>query len=117
MSKINTKEIVKNNKKPGKNADKKTYFLSKISNYCDKCGAKYTEKDVTIVSDNGAQAIIHFKCTSCLAEHFANYIDSVGASNKMPFNSDMRTQELMKFLSSGGVTADDVIDVYEAVSK
>lgn len=91
---------------------KKRSYLSKIASFCDKCGTKYAEQDLTIISDDGTQAIIHFKCANCLSEHIANYIDSVGATSRMPIVTDMRAEEFGKFIFGGSVTSDNVIDVY-----
>lgn len=94
--------------------NKKQFYLEKISGFCDKCGTRYTEQNITIVSDDGTQAIIHFKCHDCLSEHFANYIENIGSSSKMPIVSDMQSDEVVKFLSLGAVSADDVIKIYQS---
>jgi len=108
----------RNGKNSSESRAKKEFFIEAISKYCDRCGTPYSIDNVRIVqdSDKNSTTIIHFFCDNCLSNHIASFIKPLGLVNRVPIKSDLGSDELIKFIKQGSISADDVLSVYDYLS-
>lgn len=107
----------RNNHKNSLLDDKLKYYINAIARFCDKCGTPYSPQDLQIVQDSSVTSIIHFSCGNCKSRHIATFFKPVGISSRMPINTDLNTNEIIKFASKGEVSTDDILDVYNQLKK
>ena len=97
--------------------DKIQFFIDTVAKYCDKCGTPYTPKDVKVLKDNYSKSIIQFSCSKCKATHIAQFIKPLGAISRVPFNTDLKPDEVVHFLERGQISINDVLEVYEILKS
>ncbi|MCD4756030.1 hypothetical protein K8R20_00190 [bacterium] len=95
-----------------RNKEQKQYFIETIAKFCDKCGNAYSINDLEIIQETPISSIIHFSCKNCKASHIATFLKPMGISNRMPVNTDVGIEEIRRVMSKGGVTTDEVLDIY-----
>jgi len=97
--------------------NKKQFFIDTIAKFCDKCGSAYKPDDLNIIQENGMSTIIHFSCSNCKSGHIANFVIPLGMATRMPVNTDLSPAEVYDFSQQGKVSADDILEVYEALTR
>lgn len=99
------------------NSDRIEFYLNTVAKFCDKCGNKYTDKNLKIIQENNQSSIIHFNCPKCKSRHVATFISSLGLSSRTSINSDLSVDEISLYSMKNEIQIDEVLDVNESLKK
>jgi len=108
---------VNNTNQNNNSLSKKLFFLDNIAKFCDKCGTTYTPDNIRIIRENGLATIIHFSCSKCKTMHIANFIIPLGLASRVPLNTDLTQDEIVKFASMKKISSDEVLNLYESIKS
>lgn len=92
-----------------------------IPNNCSNCGYKYSEKDLTVIQKDDFAAVLHLTCPKCKESYLINVVSPLGSlqgSSRMPLKIDISSaKEAKKFIGKKPVSSDDVLNLYDILSK
>jgi len=97
--------------------DKIEFYLNTVARFCDKCGTKYSPKDLKIIQDNNQSSIIHFNCSKCKSRHIATFVSSLGINSRTSINSDLTVEEISSYSLNSEIRIDEVLDINESLKK
>jgi hypothetical protein len=91
-----------------------------MPNFCDKCGAKYDNSDLELVDGGMKKATFKLTCRSCHNSYMIqvqNPSTGLLEAKRMPFKTDVNSEEFAKFSDSKQIEADEILDVYASIEK
>lgn len=97
--------------------EKRQFFLDSVAKFCDKCGTPYDVEDVNIIQNTGVLAIIHFSCHNCKSNNIATFVRPLGASNRVPVNTDLVIEEIRKFANKREISITEILEVYSFLKE
>lgn len=103
--------------KPQKNNKLHKMVRDLLSKFCDECGSVYQDDDVKIIQKDNSAIMVHLSCKNCGKTHLASIVKPLGITNRMPIKTDLLPTEINKFAGKKGISADDVLDIYEWAQK
>lgn len=82
---------------------------------CPRCGRKYQIQNMKFVGRVNAFYVLQFKCEHCnvpvMASILVSELNNLG--KKLPRFSDLGEKDLLKFVNTPNIAADDVLDMHE----
>lgn len=88
---------------------------------CPVCGKKYGYKSARIVEGTKGALLVHVGCDYCSSKSLAVISNPESNSFENPVSvgimTDLDYEEACKLLKDRPITADEVLDVYQAVHK
>jgi hypothetical protein len=85
--------------------------------HCPFCGSDYSEKYTRIKAQVNRDYIVQLICPECQNSIMANFSYQGGkrfSKNKIDIRkNDMPSNEMMRFISRGAISDDDVIDLHK----
>jgi hypothetical protein len=91
-----------------------------VPNFCDRCGAKHSQSDFEIVSQDIEKVMCKLSCYSCgntYIIHVNTPIDGSGifSARRASFPSEITTEEIRKFSNVESINNDEILDVFIAL--
>jgi hypothetical protein len=83
--------------------------------YCSKCGVSLGTAKLVPISDLPLGVIAHAVCENCNSENMVT-ITSVG-TGVMAMASDLTSDEIKKFVSTSGVSYEEVLELHNRLKK
>jgi|GEM_PF-583919 len=91
----------------------KKFFLQYISQFCDRCGNRYTQKDTHIINQNESSLIIQTICPKCKSTYMSHVIKPFNITRKIPIELDISPKEFKHFFSKKELNTDEVLIYYK----
>lgn len=88
-----------------------------VPKYCDKCGAKHSQSDLTILDEGSEKVVCKLQCTNCnntYMIHVQNSHEGVVAK-RANIKSEITQNEYQKFAKSASIESEEILDVYMAL--
>lgn len=82
---------------------------------CPKCGSSLDTAKLVPITEMPVGILAHAVCIKCKSENMVR-ITSMGAG-VMPLISDLQGREVKKFINTGNVTFEEVIELHKKLSK
>jgi hypothetical protein len=79
------------------------------------CSAPFQKDRFEVVKESESSMVAHYTCPRCGREHVLFY--GLGAAVAASIQTDMEPHEVKKFLGSGPISADDVLEVRNYFKK
>ena len=89
----------------------------KIVSHCPICHYNYDPSEAKILDENDGAELIYIKCNHCQSAIVALIsINQMGISS-VGLITDLDSREVSSLKEMSGITADEVLEVYQALSK
>jgi hypothetical protein len=101
---------------PPKKGNNKFSDGIRIVSHCPICHANYDPGEARVLEENEGAELIYIKCKNCLSAIVALIsVNHMGISS-VGLITDLDSREVLNFKERKGISGDDVLEVYEALS-
>ncbi|MDH4330360.1 MAG: hypothetical protein OEV93_02305 [Candidatus Moranbacteria bacterium] len=84
---------------------------------CSLCGEKYHHDRTIVLEENDLNATFHLTCHKCNTSVLIFVSNNQQNIISLGIATDMNGDEVVDFFKGGAITTDDVLSVYEKISK
>ncbi len=84
---------------------------------CPVCQTKYEVRKVQVVDLTETGVLVYFSCPICFSSLIAQIVEAPFGMVGSAMLTDLEAGEVKKFKDGDGVTADDVLEVYERLES
>lgn len=89
----------------------------KIVSHCPVCHYNYNPNQAKILEESEGAELIYIKCRNCGSAIVALVSINPTGISSVGLITDLDSQEVLEFREMKGITADDVLEVYEALGS
>jgi hypothetical protein len=83
--------------------------------HCPQCGSMYTNSEVGVLQESDMAVLATITCAKC---HYQSVVTlSLGSTMAMNIPSDLKPNEVGRFLSAEPIGSDDLLDMYQYLKK
>ncbi|MFA6422520.1 MAG: hypothetical protein WCV92_03920 [Candidatus Buchananbacteria bacterium] len=89
----------------------------KIVSHCPICHFNYEPNEAKVLEESEGAELIYIKCRNCQSAIVALIsINQMGISS-VGLITDLDSREILSFKEKKGISADDVLEIYQALSR
>ncbi len=102
------------------NFEKFPYFFDedlKLIAYCPLCDADLNPLQVKVIEDKQDSHLVHIQCPKCKGFILALVLKTATGVSSVGIITDLNFNDVYNFKDKVKMTADEIIDIHEAINK